>query len=606
MGWYHIMLKRSSTLVIFLFLVTFLALSYFSYSVYCNTTINSLKRDVVAANKQWNNYFSLVNKVNSKEINYISNSGKLIGVLQKLDYNIQKNSITEMNQNLLQLEDYAFSKLSNDIDIVVIYSSDGIIRAGYTKDSEEIPFVNLPDAITRVLDGQTLTLNINLSGNLYYVNVAPVNRGSKNYGAVLIGKQINNNIATYIHELTGVYLVAFTKDKLLASSLPFIAAEKLFNQFRQINPEFTKFLKNTNPSQPNDVSYLQVGQDDFWAAGSYIVDKSSGYLLLSPNSRWVRPFMIINRNLTIILPALLIITGLLSLLLSKLFAVCNDKLNVKKVETTEKFKNINKTFNKKIDKNIDRMLNKILAILNIEFFRSSRELQEVSNTVFSMVKEYKAKMIVESFTTNPDLTKVIVTKSNNDCYMNTRNVTMYHSNINEFTQLIEFFTPARAFTLLSIYLKIQQEIIHRNNGKILKQGDDRLVAIFETSSHALDAIKAAFEVQNTIHKLSAVNPENIELSISLSSGEVYSAFVLDQETFIGRASKVGDRLCNDTPGGCIHVDKYTYDLAGIEKLEAKQDMLVVRGIKKPVQFYKFDPDAILDFNNARLETSEKV
>jgi len=598
------MMKRSLTAVIFLFLLVILVLSYISYSIYCQTKINEFKNDIVTANKQWNNYFSLVNKVNSKELSYISNSPKLIELLHSLEISLHQNSLNDINANIALIEDYTYNKLSNDIDLIVIYTNDGIIRAGFEKESDEIPFVNLPEVVTKVLDGQATTLNINLKGNLYYANFAPVSRNNKVFGAILIGKQINNSVAAYVRELTNVYLVAFTKDKLISTSLPLVIAEKLFNQFRQLDPVLTGFINNTSPAQASYINYLESVSSDFWAAGDYIVDNNSGYMLLVPNSRIIRPYLIMKDNIMYIALGAVVLAGLISLLLSRIITSLIDIVNIKAVETSERFSVVNKTFNKTVDKHIDGILNRVLSLLNLEFFRTNKELQEVSNTFFTMVKDYKAKMLLENFSSNPNVNKMISSRSSNSCTVNTRTVTMYYSNVKEFTQLMEFFSPARAFTLLSIYLRIQHEIIQKYNGKILKQTDDRLVAVFENANHARDAISASFEIQNTLHKLSSVNPENIELSVAVSSGEVVSSFIMDQETYIGTATKVGEKFCNETPAGWIYVSQYTYDLAGVEELDARQDMLVVKGIKNPVQFFKFDPDAIII--NVTREIEDKV
>ncbi|MEW5822129.1 MAG: adenylate/guanylate cyclase domain-containing protein [Cyanobacteriota bacterium] len=587
------MSKKTTSVLVFFFLLTIFALSYFCYIIYCKTTISSLQSQVVTAQRTWDNYFRTVNKINNAELNYLVNSPNLINALKELDKSIAQNSSLKINEQLSNLEDYSFSKLSKDIDLVVIYSSDGIIRAGFEKDSDTIPFVNLPQTISNVLDGNQVALNINLTGNLYYCNLAPISSNGNKLGVVLLGKKINNATAAYIQELSNTNLVVFSKDKLLASSLPFMTADNLFEKFRQIDPQLMNLIKKSNPTQANTVELLKLDSGEFWAAGQFLTDRTGGYLLLVPNSKWVSLYLFINQKMIYILPSVLLLCGILAYLTSCFITSLTTKINTTATETKEKINNTSKVINFKLDKEIDMVLDRILCFFNIEFFKSSKELNDLSNTIFSMVKEYKAKMIVENFSNNNTLGNIVNPITKNDCDVRTKKSTLLYSNVKEFNQLIEYFSAARAFTLLSIYLKIQQEVITKHNGRIIKQNDDRIVAAFESASHATDAIKAAFEIQNTINKLSSVNPENIELSIAIASGEVITAYMFDQVSYVGRTAKVADSLCSYTEPGWISIDKFTYDIAGVERLNANQDMVVIKGVKQPVQYYKFDPDSIV-------------
>lgn len=598
------MFKKSTTIILCAFLFTIVVFSYFCYAIYSQTIINTQKDRVVAAQKAWNNYFRIVNKVNTRELSHIASSSDLITTLKNLDINVQKKSLPEINKQINTLEDYIYSKTSNDIDLIVVYSADGITRAGIEKDLNEVPYINLPEVIARVLDGENIALNINLKGNLYYVNLAPVISDGRKLGVVLVGKQLNNSTTAYVKELSGTNLVILTKEKLLASSLPYLTAEKIFEQFRQIDPQMMQLLKSSNPADDNKVFYLNLHPDDFWAAGGYIIDKTSAFILLENNSRWVRPYIILKDKMNYVIPLVLLITVLCGILFSKLFGNFTSRVAVKTSQMKDKVIHGNKSLNRKVDRKIDDVLNRILAFFNIDFFRHNKELQEISLSIFSMVKQYKAKIVVENFSDQSPIKKMLNPISRNDCSINPKKTTMYFSNIKDFTQLIEYFSPARAFTILSIYTKIQQEIIAKYNGRIIKQVDDRLVAVFESRSSAEDAIRAAFEVQNTIHKLSAVNPENIELSIAVSSGDAIVANVLDQIMYLGYAAKVGNRLCDETPSSWIYIDKLTYDIAGIEELNAKQDMLVIKGISSPIQFYKFDPDLIISFNLDKTKNTD--
>lgn len=596
------MKKKLPTFVLFVFLMVVVALVYTTYAVYCNVTIHAMKSQVVMAQRTWVNYVRLVTKVNSKEIKYLTNSNELINLLNA----VNQTEIKENDTSSSDLESFAENKISDDIDLIVVYNSSGHVKAAFEKGENTPPEINLPQALQRVLTGEELVLNINLFDHLYYISMAPVIVDSTSIGAVLIGKRINNNAATYIQQLADTDIVVFAKDKLLATSLTTSGTDSLLMMVQGNDPEMMNVFNKSKITSNEDVSYLQTSFGSFWAAGNHLANNTAGYILLVKNSNWVTPYFYVQDNIKYILPLVLLVVGLISVLLMTILNKVNTKVVVSTAVAKEKIETKSWIYSMKFDKKVDSILNALISFFEIDFFNTTKEMNKLAKDAQIMVKTYKARVIVDDFEETKKVDSVVNPMIKKDCTVNSRKSTLYFSNVASFNDIIKNYTPDKAFNLLSIYLKIQQEVIQKHNGRIIKQVDDRIVAAFESSSHAEEAIRTAFNVQNTIYRLSSVNVENFDISIGISSGDVLIASMSDQITYMGYAAQVGDSLCNKTPPGSVYIDKATYDIAGVQYLKADLDSFRVKGINKSVFYYKFDDDSVIQQSSVIQDVDARI
>lgn len=596
------MKKKLPTLVLFVFLMTVTILVYAVYAVYCNVTIDTMKSQVVTAQKTWVNYVRLVNKVNSKEIKYLTNSNELITILKGLNEPENK----EKESTLATLESFTENKLSEDIDLIVVYNATGKDKIGFEKGEKQLPDIYLPQALNRVLSGETLVMNVNLFGQLYYITMAPVIDEHKSIGAVLIGKRINNSVAAYIKQLAGANIIVYAKSRLLATSLTSSNIGSFLKKMQDNDPEVMKVVYKSKIASNEDVSYLKTSFGDFWAAGTHLANNTAGYILLVKNSKTVAPYFYIQEKMNYILPLLLLVIAGLSVLIMSVITKLNNKVTASTTVAKEKLEKKSWLYTMKFDQKVDSILDSLIAFFEIDFFNTTKEMNKLAKDAQIMVKTYKAKVIVDDFEQTKKVESIINPMIKKECVVNSRKSTLYFSNVKGFNDIIKTYTPDKAFTLLSIYLTLQQEVIRNHNGRVVYQVDDRLVAAFESSTHAEDAIRAAFNVQNTIYRLSSVNVENFDISIGVSSGDVTIANMLDQTTYMGYAAQVGDVLCNRTPPGAVYIDKATYDMAGIHYLRANIETIDVKGVNRPVKFYKFDDDSVVQQTRIIQEVDARI
>lgn len=590
------MYKRLPTIGLCLFFFTASLIIYFSYQIYCNISINEMKSNIITAQKAWNNYFYLTNKINLTDLKNFSSETTLLTSLNDLNSAIKESNEEEVAKQSKTIEAFAKNKIVSKVDLITLYNSEGIQVTGFTKNNENLPDIYLPEALNEVLKGQKLSINLNVNGDLYYSNIAPIIFNGKTIGAMLVGKKIDNSLSAYIQDISSSDLIVFSKEKLLAASLPYLTDKDIYKENKTVKALITDLLNTSDPTKRNKIEYIQLPSGDFWAAGKYIAGQTGGYVLLTANTKWIKPYLFIKKYFFLFFLGLIALSAGMGTLTHKVLNSIFATLILKTAETREVFNARSKKVVKKFELYLDIVLNKILQIFNIEFFSTNQEIQDLSNNLKSMISDYKEKVAAENFAEEKKIGYMINPAYKTGCSVTTRKTTLYYSNIKNFNDLIDFYSPSRAFTVLSIYLQLQQEIIFKHNGRIVFQSDDRLIAAFESDKQAENAIRAAFDVQNTILKLSAVNPESIELSIAVASGDATIAYMGDRENYFGPASKVIKALCDITTPGHIFIDRLTYELAGIHSLSASKDMVSVKGFKNPVQYYIFDQDTIVEIS----------
>ncbi|HET9029980.1 MAG TPA: adenylate/guanylate cyclase domain-containing protein [Candidatus Aquilonibacter sp.] len=129
-----------------------------------------------------------------------------------------------------------------------------------------------------------------------------------------------------------------------------------------------------------------------------------------------------------------------------------------------------------------------------------------------------------------------------------RDMTVFFSDIRDFTALSEAMTPSDNFAFLNSYLKRATPIIRANHGFIDKYIGDAIMALFP--SEPLDALKAAVELQNALvaynkgRKSAGYAP--IRIGIGLHHGSLILGTIGEEErmqtTVIADAVNVASRI----------------------------------------------------------------
>ncbi|WP_373496234.1 adenylate/guanylate cyclase domain-containing protein, partial [Aquiflexum sp.] len=132
-----------------------------------------------------------------------------------------------------------------------------------------------------------------------------------------------------------------------------------------------------------------------------------------------------------------------------------------------------------------------------------------------------------------------------------------------------------AFELVNKNLKIHQDILAKNNGKLIKELGDGILCSF-TDSH--DAVAAAYELQKHYF-----NSKELNLRIGIHYGEV----ILDRNDVFGDAVNIASRLQTlGLPGSVLFSKKIQEGIGepSIFKLVSK-GLFKLKNVKEPIEIY---------------------
>jgi adenylate cyclase len=229
----------------------------------------------------------------------------------------------------------------------------------------------------------------------------------------------------------------------------------------------------------------------------------------------------------------------------------------------------------------------------LEFYATSKEKDQIRGTFSSFV----APAIVDQMLKNPELAKVGGEK---------KNITVFFSDIRDFTSISERLTPDELSTSLNQYMGVMTDIIFDNYGTLDKYIGDAIVAFWgapvamPSHDHAYHAIKSGIKM---IEALPTVNerfkeqgfPE-LEHGIGLNTGDCSVGNMGSDKIFsytaLGDNMNLGARiesLCKFY-GVQLNVSEYTIAaLTEEQKTEFKYRMLDkvrVKGKELPVTIYE--------------------
>ena len=179
-----------------------------------------------------------------------------------------------------------------------------------------------------------------------------------------------------------------------------------------------------------------------------------------------------------------------------------------------------------------------------------------------------------------------------------KNITVFFSDIRDFTTLSERLPPQKIITHLNTYFTAMTDIIFKYNGTLDKYVGDEIMCFWGApkpqENHAELACKAALE---QIKKLKELNKKwdkkmrmNIGIGINtgiMTVGNVGSEGRMNY-TIIGDNVNLGARLegVNKTFGTNIIVSETTYQLVKDKFIFKELDTIRVKGKEKPVKIYE--------------------
>jgi adenylate cyclase len=187
-----------------------------------------------------------------------------------------------------------------------------------------------------------------------------------------------------------------------------------------------------------------------------------------------------------------------------------------------------------------------------------------------------------------------------------RTLTVFFSDIKEFSGISEQLTASAIVNLLNSYFGAVASVIHAHNGVIDKYIGDAVMAFWippfsAGDDHASDACLAALDQQDAIvalrEKLPEItgmrrNPPSLVIRMGIATGEAVVGTIGSEAarsyTVVGDTANLASRLesVNKVYGTSIILSEETYRLAQ-QVIEARElDLMTVAGKTEPVRIYE--------------------
>jgi adenylate cyclase len=228
----------------------------------------------------------------------------------------------------------------------------------------------------------------------------------------------------------------------------------------------------------------------------------------------------------------------------------------------------------------------------------------VGSTVYNYVTERKQKVLIKGMFSryvNPTVVDELVAHPEKMRLGGERKeLTVFFSDIEEFTSISEKLSPENLVTILNEYLSEMTAIILRNNGTLDKYEGDAIVAFWGApvpqNNHAVLACRTAVEMQKVLAGMRDQwrprgDPE-LRIRIGINTGEVIVGNMGGANRFdytvIGDSVNLGSRLesANKQYRTRIMISEQTYRYAAHEVVARELDMIVVAGKTAPIRVYE--------------------
>jgi adenylate cyclase len=178
----------------------------------------------------------------------------------------------------------------------------------------------------------------------------------------------------------------------------------------------------------------------------------------------------------------------------------------------------------------------------------------------------------------------------------TREVTIFFSDVVGFSTLSEAMTPEQIVSLMNDYLTSMSEAIEEAGGFIDKYVGDAIVAIFgapvRSDSHAIEAVAAAFDCQRRLEVFNRAHAPPIQHRIGLNTGEALIGNIGSRRRFnytaFGDNVNLASRLeqLNSSFGTSILATEAVARATGTTFVWREIDTIRVRGRSAPVTVFE--------------------
>lgn len=245
---------------------------------------------------------------------------------------------------------------------------------------------------------------------------------------------------------------------------------------------------------------------------------------------------------------------------------------------------------------------------------SSKDPDETA--VLQLVTDASARFVPREFLDNLDKQTIADVKLGDHVQ---RDMTVFFTDIRDFTALSEQLTPQQNFNFLNSYLKHVTPIIRNHHGFIDKYIGDAVMALFPRNAN--DALNAAIEILNQVNRYNAGRRRAgyvpIEIGIGMHRGELILGTVGEgsrmQTTVIADAVNVASRIegLTKTFGVGLLLSKAVVDGIDADNTFMLRHLGAVKakGKKRSVEIYECyntDPQELREHKAATAEQFESA
>lgn len=181
-----------------------------------------------------------------------------------------------------------------------------------------------------------------------------------------------------------------------------------------------------------------------------------------------------------------------------------------------------------------------------------------------------------------------------------KNITVFFSDIEGFTEISEQLTPNELTSQLSEYLNEMTKIILKHHGTVDKYIGDAIMAFWnaplDMPGHATHACEAALECQQRLKEMAITWQQNgrrpFRTRIGINTGDIIVGNIGSEERFsytvIGDAVNLASRLegLNKAYGTHVIISQNTFNQLPDDFATRRLDYVVVKGKSEPVAIYE--------------------
>lgn len=238
----------------------------------------------------------------------------------------------------------------------------------------------------------------------------------------------------------------------------------------------------------------------------------------------------------------------------------------------------------------------------IKYYLEQKDKDYISKTL----GKYVSPNVSEIMLSEPELLKLGGER---------KNITMFFSDIRNFTTISENLPPDEVVSFLNVYLSEMTDIVKKNRGTLDKFMGDAVICLFGApldTEHASDACNCAINMINKSEEIGAITNieefKNFKIGIGINTGEVTVGNIGSDELFdytaIGNEMNTASRLenLNKYYGTSIIISEETKNSISDKFITRLLDVVRVKGKKNPVKIYEL---LHKDMDNKFLELYHK-